>query len=66
MLDFLYSLGQALCLLGLVYGALLVTGNSKTFTARREACNAHRRQKNRSKRDVEGQDPHSIELGYWP
>ncbi len=61
MLDFLYSLGQALCLLGLAYGALLAMGNSKTFTARREARNAHRRQKDRSKRDADGQDPHSTD-----
>jgi hypothetical protein len=61
MLDFLYSLGQALCLLGLAYGALLAMGNSKTFTARREARNPHRRQKDRSKRDADGQDPPSTD-----
>jgi hypothetical protein len=66
MLDALYAIGQALCLLGLAWGALLAIGTSETFTALDQASVEYRRRVARKQRDANDEDPHVSSLGYWP
>jgi hypothetical protein len=67
MLDFLYSLGQVLCLFGLAYGAILAMNSSETFIALGKSRFEHRRRKRGGARPhADGADPHVSSLGYWP
>lgn len=66
MLDNLYAAGQALCLLGLAWGAWLAVCSSETATALREAGAGHRRRRAHPGRALEREDPHVSSLGYWP
>jgi hypothetical protein len=50
MLDFLYSLGQVLCLLGLAYGAILAPSTSETLNALRNARFEHRLRRRQARR----------------
>lgn len=67
MLDYLYALGQTLCLLGLGWGAWLVVTASELATTLREAGFRHRpRSQSRRQRRTAAEDPHVSSLGYWP
>jgi hypothetical protein len=50
MLDFLYALGQVLCLLGIAWGAILAITTSKTFIALDQARCERRRRTRRARR----------------
>jgi hypothetical protein len=65
MLDFLYSLGQVLCLLGLACGAIFAISTSETLIALGQARFEHRVRTRRARRHPTGEDPHLSRLGYW-
>jgi hypothetical protein len=64
MLDFLYSLGQVLCLLGLACGAILAINTSETFTALRQVRFEHRVRTRHARRHPTGEDRRVSRLGY--
>jgi hypothetical protein len=64
MLDYLYAAGQALCLIGLAWGAWLALASSETLRALREASARHRSRSGRH-RTADVDDPHASSLGYW-
>jgi hypothetical protein len=66
MLDYLYAVGQILCLLGLAWGARLALGSSELIAALREAGIARRGLRRRRQRGADVEDPHVSGLGYWP
>ena len=66
MLDYLYVVGQILCLLGLAWGAWLALGSSELVAALREAGIGRRGLRRRRQRGADVEDPHVSGLGYWP
>jgi hypothetical protein len=66
MIDFLYSLGQVLCCLGLGYGAFLALRHSRTYFRIGEVRFERRRTRRQSKREAVEPDAHGTNLGYWP
>jgi uncharacterized membrane protein (UPF0136 family) len=65
MVDFLYSLAQVLCVLGLAWGAILAISTSETLIALGQARFEHRVRTRRARRHPTGEDPHLSRLGYW-
>lgn len=65
MLDFPYSLGQVLSLIGLACGAILAISTSETFIALGRTRFEHRLRTRRARRQPAAENPHLSSLGYW-
>jgi hypothetical protein len=66
MLDMIYLICQILCLLGLIYGAVLAIGQSATLMALGRTRVAHRLRKVRPLREPGEPNPRSKEFRYGP
>jgi hypothetical protein len=66
MLDFLFAVGQGLCLLGLGWGAWLAFWHSEAFALLRATMSRHRTRLDGARRQTAADDPHASSLGYWP
>ncbi len=66
MLDDLFMLGQALCLLGLGWGAWLAVTASELAVALRELKSRPQLRSRDKRRLTAAEDPHVSSLGYWP